>query len=114
MLHEVTHELRLCEEDVVEFVYAELVHLIDMLSAVQILVEGLDLTCIAEKYKTPMFHEMILLLLDNLSLVSASTLIMGFWGVTELCWDVFIVIKVQWGGGNRTTKSAGFGLLLYY
>lgn len=95
MLHEVTHELRLCEQDVVEFVHAELVHLIDMLPAVQILVEGLDLTYIAEKHKTPMFHEMIQLSLDNVSLVSVSTFIMGFGGVTELCWDVFIVVKVQ-------------------
>lgn len=51
LLHEIIHELRLCEKDVVEFVHAKLVHLIDMLPSVQIFMESLDLTYITEKHK---------------------------------------------------------------
>lgn len=49
LFHEVTHELWLCEEDVVELVHTELEDLVDVLPAIQILVEGLYFTCKSEK-----------------------------------------------------------------
>lgn len=49
LLHEVAHELRLGEQDVVEFVHAELVDLVDVLPAGQVLVEGLHLACRGRK-----------------------------------------------------------------
>lgn len=50
LIHEIAHELRLCEEDVIQLVHAELVDLIDVLSAVQILMEGLYLPCTSETH----------------------------------------------------------------
>ena len=45
LLQEVPHELGLGEEDIVHLVHAELVHLIDVLLPVQVLLEGLHLSC---------------------------------------------------------------------
>lgn len=45
LLQEVPHELRLGEEDVIQLVHAELVHLVDVLLAVKVLLEGLHLSC---------------------------------------------------------------------
>lgn len=43
LLHEVGHELRLGEEERVHFVHAELVHLVDVLTAGEVSVERLYL-----------------------------------------------------------------------
>lgn len=49
LLHEVAHELWLGEQDVIQLVHAELVDLVDVLPAGQILVEGLHLACRGRK-----------------------------------------------------------------
>lgn len=51
LFHEVTHELWLCEEDVIKLVHTEIVDLVDVLPAIQILMESLYFTYTVESDK---------------------------------------------------------------
>lgn len=49
LLHEVTLEWRVSEQEVMELVYTEAENFIHILSATQVLVEGLHLPCMGQK-----------------------------------------------------------------
>lgn len=122
LFHEVTHELWLCEEDVVELVHTELEDLVDVLPAIQILVEGLYFTCKSEK-DTNIIRCAFTRLVTTITLLWAvtsinartfCTFIVRFRGIAELGGDVFVVVEVQRGWGDGTTRPAGIVVLLFH
>lgn len=46
--------------------------------------------------------------------LSAITLVVCFWRITELSGDVFIVIEVQWRWWDRTSRPTGLILFLHH
>lgn len=117
LFHEVTHELRLCEEDVIELVHTELVDLIDVLPAIQILMEGLYFTCTSQRHTDNTLNKRAdfpLHYVFMFILFGAVTLVVCFRGVAELSGDVFVVVEVQRGWGDRTTRPAGIIALLFH